>query len=248
MTTTQRHESHREIVLRLSSAQKTVKGAPAYSRFINRRAGRHLAAVAYRLNLTPNQVTGISATFTFAAIALIALVQPRWWLGIPIAIGLVVGYAFDAADGQLSRLQGSFSRAGEWLDHMVDATKISSLHLAVLISYFRFGHLNSASWLLVPIGFTIVNNVLFFGMLLNDSLRRIKTATTGVPVAEGQPNAVRSLLVIPTDYGVLCLVFLLFGASDVFFGFYTFLFAGSAGFFLLAMVKWFRDMRQLDQA
>ena len=51
---------------------------------------------------------------------------------------------------------------------------------------------------------------------------------------------------IPTDYGVLCVSFLLLGAPTVFFGVYTLLFAGSAGYLLLALVKWFRVMKDLD--
>ena len=39
---------YRAVVRRLSSAQKTAHGAPAYSRYANRRLGRYLAAAAYR--------------------------------------------------------------------------------------------------------------------------------------------------------------------------------------------------------
>ncbi len=47
------------------------------------------------------------------------------------ALMLLIGYAFDSADGQLSRLTGRSSPAGEWLDHMVDATKVVSMPLAL---------------------------------------------------------------------------------------------------------------------
>ena len=61
------------------------------------------------------------------------------------------------------------------------------------------------------------------------------------------PSTCASLLVIPTDYGVMCLVFVLLGASTLFFGAYTVLFVANAGFLLLALVKWFRDMAALDR-
>ncbi len=48
-----------------SGVQKTSKGAPAYSRFINRRLGRYLAAGAFALRMTPNQVTFVSAMFSY---------------------------------------------------------------------------------------------------------------------------------------------------------------------------------------
>ncbi|MEO5833179.1 MAG: CDP-alcohol phosphatidyltransferase family protein [Nakamurella sp.] len=240
-------ESYATIVARLAGAQKITPGAPAYSRYVNRPLGRRLAAAGYLLGLTPNVITGISAAFSFAGIAVLALVRPSLLSGIVICAALVVGYAFDAADGQLARLRGGGSHAGEWLDHMVDAAKISALHLAVLISVYRFFDLGSAGWLLVPIGFVLVANVMFFGMILNDLLRARQAATTGRPVVrDRKPSLVRALLVVPTDYGLLCAVFLLLGATGVFFPVYTALFVANAAFMALAAVKWFRDMASLD--
>jgi hypothetical protein len=54
-------------------------------------------------------------------------------------------------------------------------------------------------------------------------------------------------MVIPTDYGVLCVAFFLLGAHTVFFPIYAVLCLGSAGYLLLAAPKWFRDMRALDR-
>jgi phosphatidylglycerophosphate synthase len=233
----------------LRYAQKTAKGAPAYSRFVNRRLGRYLAAAAHLVGLTPNMVTAISGLCSFAAIIALALFPPSIGLAIGVTAGLVLGYALDSADGQLARLRGGGSRSGEWLDHMIDAAKISSLHLAVLVTAFRFFDLPSAAWLLVPIGFTIVSAVMFFGMILNDQLRRASGRANGqqaIAESAASPSLIRSLLVIPTDYGVLCLIFLLLGRPTLFFGAYTVLFAGTAAFMCLASIKWFRDMQALD--
>ncbi|WP_111767665.1 CDP-alcohol phosphatidyltransferase family protein [Nakamurella deserti] len=240
-------ERYGDVVARLAGAQKHTPGAPAYSRYVNRPLGRRLAAAGYLAGLTPNVITGISAAFSFAGIAVLALARPSWWSGIVVCLALVVGYAFDAADGQLARLRGGGSHAGEWLDHMVDAAKITALHLAVLIAAYRFFDLGSAGWLLVPIGFVLVANVMFFGMILNDLLRARQAAKTGTPVArDRKPSLLRSLLVVPTDYGLLCAVFLLLGASSVFFTVYSLLFVANAAFMALAAVKWFRDMASLD--
>jgi phosphatidylglycerophosphate synthase len=230
------------VLKRLPSAQKSAKGAPAYSRFVNRRAGGYLAAVAYRLGMTPNQVTLLSAVCTFAGIATIALAAPSVLTGILVCAALVLGYALDSADGQLARLRGGGSSAGEWLDHIIDAGKISSLHLAVLIAAYRFTDL-TAGYLLVPIGFTIVAAVMFFAMILNDLLRRSRGA---VRAAGRPPSTVRSLLVVPTDYGVLCLGFLLLGLREVFAVVYALLFVANLAFLLMALPKWFTDMAALD--
>jgi phosphatidylglycerophosphate synthase len=237
-------ETLRQTVRRLSSAQKGAKGAPAYSRFVNRRLGRLLAAVAFHAGLTPNAVTGISALCTFSGIAVLLLVAPSWPMGVAVTLLLALGYALDSADGQLARLRGGGSPAGEWLDHMVDAVKAVSLHLALLVGLYRFDAVPDA-WLLVPLGFCIVDVVHFFVTLLNDSLRAAHGATTRVVRTEDRPSVLRSLLVTPTDYGLLCLVFVLLGAPHVFLAVYGLLFLATAGYLALASVKWFAEMGRL---
>lgn len=230
------------VVARLASAQKgRARGAPAYSIYVNRPVGRRFAAAAYLAGLTPNAVTAISAAFTFAAIAVIALFPPTPLVGLGVGLLLMVGYALDSADGQLARLRGGGSVAGEWLDHVVDAAKLSSLHLAVLVGWYRFVELPSGALLLVPLGFAVVAAVLFFAMILNDFLRRRDDVTR----ARTGGGGIRSLLVLPTDYGVLCIAFLVFGLPVVFVPVYTLLFAANAGFALLALPKWFRELSRV---
>src|SRR5690606_25723073 len=111
-----------DVLARLGPAPKgAARGAPAYSRFVNRRIGRYLAAAAYRAGLTPNAVTGVSALFTFSGIALLVALRPSWGQGAAVAALLVLGYAWDSADGQVARLTGTGSPAGAWLDHVVGA-------------------------------------------------------------------------------------------------------------------------------
>lgn len=235
-------ESYLDTVRRFSAASKpAARSAPAYSRFVNRRFGRYLAAAAYRVGLSANGVTLISAVWTFTAIALLIAFPPSWWLGVVVAVFLLVGYAFDSADGQLSRMLGTSSPAGEWLDHVVDAAKVSTMPLALAIGFFRFD-VGPRWWLLVPIASAIVSAVLFFGMVLTEQLRRANGSPSLAADAPGRPSWVRALLVLPMDYGVLCLSFLLLGAPPVFMVVYTALFAATAAFLLLALLKWFREL------
>lgn len=231
----------------LRSAQKAKKGAPPYSLYVNRPLGRVLAALANAIGLKPNQVTAISAAFTFAAIALLALAPAAWWVGPLVAAGLVIGYALDSADGQLARLQGGGSLTGEWLDHMIDSVKVSVLHLAVLISMFRSFELQSAIWLLVPLIFAAASGVHFFGMILIELMGRLRRAQypeIGPPAQQASlPN---TLLKLPTDYGVLCLAFTVIGAHVAFLGVYTVLALATVGYTALVVGKWYRDVRQLD--
>lgn len=234
---------------RLKQAQKSSRGAPAYSVYINRPLGRVIAAAAYRFGLTPNHVTYLSAALSAVGIVVLAVFPPSWVLAVGVCLALVLGYAFDAADGQLARLRGGGSAVGEWLDHMIDAAKLSALHLAVLITAYRHFALPSLGWLLVPMVFTVVSAVHFFGMILVDQLVRVRRAESGHPTPPRAPaTPLRSLLKLPTDYGVLCLVFILLGAPTVFFVVYSLLALGSTGYLLLVLRKWRGDVAALDSA
>jgi phosphatidylglycerophosphate synthase len=238
-------EDFADVVARLSAAQKSrAPGAPAYSIYVNRPLGRLLAAAAYLARLTPDAVTAISAIFTFSAIAIIATIPPTPLTGVGIGFLLMMGYALDSADGQLARLRGGGSPAGEWLDHVVDAAKTSSLHLAVLVAWYRFFELPDELLLLLPIGFAIVAAVLFFAMILNDFLR-IRSDRDGRARPAG--GGIRSLLVLPTDYGILCIAFLLIGVPTVFVAVYGFLFVANAAYALAALPKWYRDIGRIPR-
>ncbi|MGN8553056.1 UNVERIFIED_CONTAM: CDP-alcohol phosphatidyltransferase family protein [Microbacterium sp. SLM126] len=230
---------------RLRLAQKgRARGAPAYSVYVNRPVGRLLAAVAYRIGLTPNQVTLVSAVFTFTAIALIAIVPASPAIGVVIWLLLALGYAWDSADGQVARLRGGGSLAGEWLDHFVDAAKITSLHLAVLVGLSKATDIPQ-TWLLVPIAFTIVASTTFFAMILNDLLKGKRGVASAHSTGGG--GILRSLLLLPTDYGVLMLTFVLWGWPLLFFGIYSLLFLACAAFLVAAAITWFRQMARLDR-
>ncbi len=237
----------RAALARLAHAQKSSKGGPAYSVWINRRLGRYAAAGAYVLGMTPNMVTTVSALFSAAAVALIALVSTGWPMAVGAALLLVTGYFLDSADGQLARLRGGGSLAGEWLDHMVDSVKITLVHLVVAVHLYRFQDVDRG-WLLVPLGFTVVGVSLFFAQLLNEQLKRNKLIATR-PEAVGvieHASPLSSLLKLPHDYGVLCWTFVLLGAPTVFLAVYAFLFAFNVGYWLLALRKWFGQIRALD--
>lgn len=242
--------SYRATLARMGSAQKPGRGAPLYSRWVNRRFGRWLAAAAFVVGLTPNQVTLISAAMTFSSLALVIFVAPTWWLGVLVAFLLLFGYALDSADGQLARLRGGGSKAGEWLDHVVDATKIGVMHSAVLISFYRFSDEADSPMLLAPLGFMVVSFVFFFGMILTDQLRRLSATEAGKTYAKpsGSGGGLQTLVAIPTDYALLCLSFVLLGAHQIFVVVYLVLFAAQAIILAAVLVRWWRELRRIDAA
>lgn len=247
MTTTAVRETYADSLTRLAGAQKGSSGAPAYSRFINRRLGRYLAAAAYQLGMTPNQVTAVSALFTFAGIAVIAFVPTSIVVGIVVMLLLVIGYALDSADGQLARLRGGGSPAGEWLDHVIDATKIGVLHLAVFGNWLREPEGRHAV-LGVPLAYAAIAAVAFFAIVLTDQLRRAEHIRTGIPTRGSRSTStLYSLAVVPTDYGLMCLSFVLLAWPLGFTVVYIAFFAANTLYLALALPKWFRELKGLGE-
>lgn len=252
--------SYRDVVADLAAAQKSHRNAPAYSRWVNRPLGRRIAAAAYLARLTPNQVTAISATFTTAAIVVLVTSRPAPAVGVIVSALLVAGYAFDSADGQLARLRGGGSALGEWLDHVVDSVKNVSVHLAVLVSWFRFGWSIDGDWwplpagpqadlrwLAVPVLFAVVANTFFFAMTLTDQLRRQSRSARRAAAAEpgGKPApALGSFLTLPNDFGLLCVVFATFGVAAVFVPAYALLLVANAAFLAVGLLRWSRELRK----
>lgn len=237
---------YQDAVRRLRSHQKTSKGAPAYSRFVNRRVGRRLAALSYAWGLTPNQVTLLSAVFTFSSIVGIPFAGTSFLHGVLVSAGLLFGYALDSADGQLARLRGGGSPAGEWLDHVLDSTKSATIHLAVLLHLSRREGLDDAV-LLMPLAFAAVANVWFFTVILTGQLRERHGGAVAAPAARRAP-VLRSVLALPTDYGILCLVFVLLSVTELFLGAYVLLLVGTVAFLGAALPTWFREMQLLQPA
>lgn len=233
-------DGFRTALRRLRSAQKSAKGVSYYSRWVNRPLGRVLAAAGYVLGLTPNAVTALSALVTGCGIALIALVRPSWPQAVGVVALLVLGFALDSADGQLARLRGASSRSGEWLDHVVDCVKMLTLHLAVLLGMYRFFRPLAAGWLALPLVFQVTAVTTFFGGILTEQLKRA-SAGRGTPAPP--PSALRSLLLLPADYGVFCLLFLSWGTGrQAFLWVYGVLLAANVALMLALSAKWFREL------
>ncbi|WP_406252054.1 CDP-alcohol phosphatidyltransferase family protein [Streptomyces atratus] len=234
------------VLRELRGAQKTAKGVSLYSRYVNRPAGRVFAAGAYRMGLTPNQVTLISAAFTFTAIASVALVRPSPGLAVAVYAGLAIGFALDSADGQLARLTGRGGPDGEWLDHVVDCAKMILVHTAVLISFRRFLTLPGEAWLLLPLGFLFTAVLTFCAGLLREQLG--KAAPRPAADAAAPVSRLRAVALLPADYGVFCPVFLLLGDPTAFRIGYAALALVHALFLVVFLAKWFRELRALRTA
>lgn len=197
------NSSIRSNLRRLNMAQKSGAGVPAYTRFINRRLARAVAATAASMGLTPNMVTALSAALSAAGLAVLLIAGPHWWSALIGAVLLAAGFVFDSADGQVARLTGTGSPAGEWVDHVVDAARTPATHLAVALMVVI--HRPELTWLaVVALCFTVMSVAQFMSQILAEQLVR---NSGGEDIGGNELR--KSLMLLPTDTGVLCWAFAL---------------------------------------
>jgi len=230
----------------LRRAQKPARGVSFYSRLVNRKLGRLLAALGASTGISPNLVTAASCLATAAAVALLALDRPSLGVGVGVAGLLVLGFALDSADGQLARLTRSGSLAGEWLDHVVDAAKSVALHAGVLVAAYRHFDI-STTWLLVPIGYQLTAVVVFAAGVLRELLGRVAARDTPTPPAPARRSSWSALILLPADFGILAVAFLTLAWPPVFVVVYSALFLANLVVGATLLAKWLRELRALGK-
>lgn len=211
-----------ENLRRLHAAQKRGGGVPAYTRFINRRLARGVAATSATLGLTPNAVTALSALLSAVGLAVLLMAGPHWWSAMLAATLLAAGYVFDSADGQVARLTGASSPAGEWMDHVVDAARTPAIHLTVAVMVMI--HRDDLAWLaIVALCFAVLSAAQFMSQILAEQLLR----NAHQEVVSGS-DLRKSFVLLPTDTGILCWAFALWMLPPLFGLAYTALFIAGA--------------------
>ncbi|MFC3686877.1 CDP-alcohol phosphatidyltransferase family protein [Aquipuribacter hungaricus] len=242
--------SYRDAVSRLATAQKPGHGVPAYTRWPNRWLGRRLAAAAHVVGATPDQVTWASAAASLVGIVLVVAVPPSLWSAVVVTVLLLLGYALDSADGQLARLRGGGSPAGEWLDHVVDAVRLPLVHASLVVGFARWEGL--PAWApLVPLGFLVVAVVRFFAMMLTEQVLaraaagRLRSEAPEPAAAGGRRPLLRSYVLLPVDFGVLALVFLLLASPLLLLLGYGLLFVINAAWLVLTLGRRYREVAAL---
>lgn len=196
----------------LSTSQKSGAGVPWYMRVVNRRLGRVLAALGARIGLVPDAMTALSALAFVAGAGLLVAASPSVPSAVLVVLLLQLGFALDSADGQLARLTGRGSVAGEWLDHVVDAGRILLFHLAVGAAIVRHTDL-SIAWLVLPAVFGWVASVRFFAQILAEQLQPEVPAG---PAALAPVSPRSSWIQLPADTGVVNAVLLLWPWTTAF--------------------------------
>ncbi|MGO3795956.1 MAG: CDP-alcohol phosphatidyltransferase family protein [Pauljensenia sp.] len=225
----------------LNAAQKPGAGVPAYTRWVNRRGARLVAAHGASRGWAPNAVTGMSAVASGIGMVLLLAVAPSPLLGVGVALALATGYLLDSADGQLARLSGRSSKTGEWMDHVVDAFRSPAIHLSVAVAVVL--HLPDTRWLApVAMVYALVTSGQFLSQILAEAMVR------GAGASQTRGGDLRSWVLLPTDPGVLCWSFLLWGTGAPFAVVYSFLAAVAVAHAAISLRRRHRDLLAIDAA
>jgi phosphatidylglycerophosphate synthase len=227
--------SFRSALERLETAQKPGAGVPAYTRWVNRRVARVFAAIFGQIKASPSFVSVLSILFTLAGLAGFLLLQQvsPVLAGFVAAFLLAVGYALDSADGQLARLQGTSSLQGEWLDHTLDAVRLPAVHLAIAVG-FLMSHVTWAA--VAAAAFSVLASASFLSQNVGGLLR------DNAKVERTEVRRFQSWILLPTDPGVLCWVFVLWGVLPLFVIAYVALMAANVAHIALSSRRRWREL------
>lgn len=232
----------RETLKELNSAQKSGAGVPAYTRWVNRRIARIFAACAVKFGLGPNGVTTLSASVSVLGMLLIIFFPPSLLQALGAALLFALGYALDSADGQVARVMGASSPAGEWLDHVVDAMRTPAMHLTIVVGFIKYpAAFPLTGWQLwwLPLAFTVLVAGHFISQILAEQLRNNRGIAA--PATGGN---LRSFLNLHMDAGIFCWIFIFWGSGLGFVLVYGLLFAANAATVLLSMRRKFVTLSQ----
>lgn len=244
MTTLQHDHTYGSALLGLQRAQKPGAGVSLYLRYVNRPIGRRLAAASAAAGLSPNQVTALSSACSLVGFAIIAGARPTVGTTLLAFVALFLAYALDSADGQLARLTGRGSAAGEWLDHVVDMGRTVLFHLILAVALFRFADVE-AGWLLVPLCFAVVTSTRFFALMLTPQLSKADP-TASLPAEQGG-NLTGSLIQLPADTGILNLVVLLLPWPPLFLAAYGLALLANTVLAVATFIRKFRSLSTSDR-
>lgn len=241
----------------LAARQKAGAGVPFYTRVVNRRLGRVGAAAGAALGVTPHAVSLAGGALWAVALLWLCLVPPSFPVVLGVVALLVISFGLDSADGQLARLTGRTGRAGEWLDHVLDAARHVAVHLSVAVALYRVSDLPGPgrSALALPLLFALVSVTRFVAQILGEQLRGSSArrgGQGGAPGgrtpggrASGGPGA---LIQLPADTGVLNASLLLLPLPGAFLAVYAVLTLANAVLLAATLRRRFAELAELDRA
>jgi phosphatidylglycerophosphate synthase len=235
-------QSFRELGL----AQKGKKGVPLYCLYVNRPAGRVVAALLRNTRFGPNDVTVAGAFLTYGALLWLAFWAGTGTSSALVGVVLAAGFILDSADGQLARLQGRSSKLGEWLDHVLDSGRIVVLHGAVCCFLLRTTSIPALPLATLCGVFLFANSTIFFAGALFDQLSRQTALRPSELGHDAASSMKRSILTLPVDYGMMCLALMTVPWSGIFVPCYLALALFHCVFCAAYVAKFSRTLSRMD--
>jgi len=140
-----RNESERRVRLSFSTLwnQRSLGESVFFDRITADNVSILIAFVAYKLGVTPNQLSVASGIFSLFAFCAAVSLPPDQIIPSVVTIFLLsqVSYLFDCADGQLARATGRASDFGDFLDKGIDiASSFLSFGAFFAYVYRHFTH------------------------------------------------------------------------------------------------------------
>ncbi|GAA1946344.1 CDP-alcohol phosphatidyltransferase family protein [Nocardioides panacihumi] len=236
----------------LAARQKAGAGVPFYTRVVNRRLGRVGAAAGAALGVTPHAVSLVGGALWAVALLWLCVVPASFPVVLGVVALLVVSFGLDSADGQLARLTGRTGRAGEWLDHVLDAARHIAVHLSVAVALHRVADLPGPgrSALVLPLLFALVSVTRFVAQILGEQLRggSGRRPVQGSAASGGRtPGGASALIQLPADTGVLNASLLLMPLPGVFLAVYAVLTVANAVLLVATLRRRFAELAELDR-
>lgn len=207
--------------LKLVSVGKEGDGALLYTRYVNRPLADFVVIAAYALGVTPNQLSFLGFAMSLAGMAGLVFLPVGLGTCLVCVLVLLAAYVLDSADGRLARATGTASAYGEWVDHSLDMIKIVLMHGLCAILLVRADAL--PAWGIAAIALMgMVSTVgQFFSTLLREKLIKLAGGTNSPPDPPAAWRKIcRNAVLLPFDYGIFCLAFVLLPWPATFSAFY----------------------------
>ncbi|HPA63123.1 MAG TPA: CDP-alcohol phosphatidyltransferase family protein [Spirochaetota bacterium] len=127
-----------------------------FGSFMTRPVSHLLAALSYKLHLSPNFVSFLSFVFCIAGGTVLFFPEIPYYLFLSIALWWL-GAIFDAADGDLARYVNGGTPFGGWFDSFLD--RLKEFFIFAILGYLAWKKYNEEIYLLFGL-LSIFSNVM----------------------------------------------------------------------------------------
>ncbi|MTI95310.1 MAG: CDP-alcohol phosphatidyltransferase family protein [Firmicutes bacterium] len=189
-----------QIFQRIEQGYAGKRAGLLYTRYVSRKFAMLFTALFFKLNISPNIVTVLSAVFALSGAGVLFLPVGSVSSAIIMLIFLQVSYALDSADGQLARLLDKPSPIGAWFDLLMDRITGFLVTAALLYWYWEQDMFS---------GFPQFYGIFVFVMFANLTFSyatNLKGLVIKAKPGPGKSSLLKELVLAPSDTGIFYLI------------------------------------------